>query len=185
MQSSKTDPTSLASEAGCHTVHKGVLTNILLDLNDKVVLWILAAEGKALCFSRLDEQRGCLFSSDDVTGLPWRKWGPGLYRNGDAASLGQANLESFGKKEEKRSEQGDLGLQTCCPPLGWSWQGALSSRTTWFLFPGLRRGWCKMTAVSLPVGKNRALVGGPRQVSLAWFIHFSKTQKCYTISYMS
>lgn len=162
MQGSETDLTSLTSEAGCQTVRKGALTNIPSDLSDKVVLWIQTAEGKDLCFSRSDEQLGCRFSTKDVTGPPWRpKRGPGLYPNGDAASVGQADLESFGKKGEKRSEQGDLGPQPRGAPLSCAWEGARFSLTTLCLFPGPRRGRCDRTAVSLPVGKNRALGGGP------------------------
>lgn len=90
-------------------IHERVLTNILLDLNDKVILWVVAAEGEDLFFSRLDGQQGFMsFSIDDVTELGWQSWAPRLYENRNATSVRRGNLKSFWKKEEKWSEQDDL-----------------------------------------------------------------------------
>lgn len=42
--------------AGRPNIGECVLTDILLDLNDKVLLWVMAGEGKDLFFSRFDGQ---------------------------------------------------------------------------------------------------------------------------------
>lgn len=89
-------------------IRERVLTDSLLDLNDKVILRVVAAEGEDLFFSRLDGQRGFVsFSIDDVTELGWQSWAPRLYENRNATSVRRGNLKSFWKKEEKWSEQDD------------------------------------------------------------------------------
>lgn len=82
-------------EAG-RPVQECTLTDVLLDLNDKVILWIRAAKGKGLSFSGVDEQHGHrFFRKDDVTGLPGQSWGPRPDANCNAASRWQSNLRSF------------------------------------------------------------------------------------------
>lgn len=82
-------------EAG-RPVQECTLTDVLLDLDDKVMLWILAVKGKGLSFSGFDGQHDhVFFRKDDVTGLPWQSWGPGPDEHGDATSGWQSNLRSF------------------------------------------------------------------------------------------
>ena len=97
------------TESGRPNIRECVLTNILLDLNNIVILWIMAAEGKDLFFSRFDGQRGFIFfRTVDVTDLQWQGWGPRLYENCNATSAWQGNLRNSWRKKEKRSEQDDL-----------------------------------------------------------------------------
>lgn len=61
-----------------------------------MILWVGAGEGKVLSFSGFDGQRGYVsFRSDEVTGLPWHGEGAGLYKDCDATSMGQTDVNSF------------------------------------------------------------------------------------------
>ena len=81
--------------------HEYVLTNVLLDLDNKVIMRILAAKGKDLFLSSFDGQSGFPSFSHDVTEFCWQSLGPRLQEDCDAASTWQINLISFRKKEEK------------------------------------------------------------------------------------
>lgn len=80
---------------GGQTVHECILTNILLDLDNKVILWMLAAKGKDCCLSGFDGQRGYLSFRNDLTSVRWQSWGPRLYEDCNVASMWQSNLVSF------------------------------------------------------------------------------------------